>query len=84
MQDDITSLEFLSSEDHLIKNIRKWEFEVVSKWEVNIKLYVKQANLWEGARSYVWKFQYSLGAIFSFKSKNAPDKISASELNRNR
>jgi hypothetical protein len=57
MQNDITSLEkFLSSEEHLVKNIRKWEFEVVSKWEVNIQLYVKQANLWEGARYYVWKF----------------------------
>ena len=77
----VQTVEFLSSEEHLMKNIRKWEFEVVSKWEVNIKLYVKQANLWEGARSYVWKFQYRPGAISSFKSKNNPDKISACELN---
>ena len=57
VQDDITSLEkFLCSEEHLKKNIMRIELDVGHNWEVNTKLYVRQRNLWEAPRSYIWKF----------------------------
>ena len=57
VQEDLASLEkFLSSEDHLRNNIMKVEFEVTAKWKVNVRLHVKRTNLWEGPRSYIWKF----------------------------
>ena len=56
VQDDLTSLQkFLFSEEHLLQNISRSEFEIVSKWKVNVKLYVRTSKLWEGARSYIWK-----------------------------
>ena len=45
VQEDLSSLEkFLCSEEHLQKNIAKIEFEVMSKWQVDVKLHLKRTN----------------------------------------
>ena len=55
-QDDIISLEkYIYSEEHLKRNITNVEFDQVGHWEVQARLFVLKDNLWEGARSYVWK-----------------------------
>ena len=57
VKEDLSSLEkFICSEEHLRKNIAKIEFEVLSKWKVDVKLHVKRNNLWEGPQNYIWKF----------------------------
>ena len=55
-QDDINSLQnYIYSEEHLKRNIKKIEFEKLSRWEVSTKLFVLTNNLWEGPRAYLWK-----------------------------
>ena len=65
-QDEIDSLgRFLTSKDHLGRNISNISIESVFSDGVNyngtfehsvqVKLQVWQSNLWQGARSYVWK-----------------------------
>ena len=55
---------FLTNKDHLLRNIANFKFNYLSSREfrlnkfkhtVEVEVNVKTANLWEGARSYVWK-----------------------------
>ena len=54
---------FIASKEHLLRNIADVEFvhlssrELRSKYKhtVEVKIHVRTANLWEGARKYVWK-----------------------------
>jgi hypothetical protein len=56
-------LRFITSRDHLKQNNNNIEFEHVSTREfrtkfkhlVGVKINVKTVNLWEAARSYIWK-----------------------------
>jgi hypothetical protein len=64
-QDEIDSLvRFLTSKDHLSRNIDNIVYNVLSSREfrnerfkhtVQVQLNVKTANLWESARGYIWK-----------------------------
>ena len=65
-QDEIDSLgRFLTSKDHLKRNIANIHIERVFnnggndvgsyEHSVQVKLEVWRCNLWEGARSYIWK-----------------------------
>ena len=64
-QDEIDSLvRFLTSQDHLSRNIENVVYNVLSSREfrnekfkhmVQVQLNVKSANLWESARGYIWK-----------------------------
>ena len=54
--DDLTSLEkFIFSEKHLEDNIAKYEFKVLSNFEVTLLFQVKTDRLWENSRQYLWK-----------------------------
>ena len=63
--DEIESvIRFLTNSDHLKRNIRNIEYDYLSSREfrnnkfkhtVGLKIEVKTENLWEGARSYLWK-----------------------------
>ena len=56
LQEDLLSLEkFIFNQQHLQNNIGRLEFEVIAKWRVYVRLHVKNAKLWEGARPYIWK-----------------------------
>ena len=54
---------FLTCKDHLMRNIAHIEFNHLSSRElrsrfkhiIDVKIHVKTANLWEGARSYIWR-----------------------------
>ena len=65
-QDDMESLtRFITSKDHLKKNIAKIQFDRVyfegrnerGTYEhlVNVRMSVLRRNLWQGARAYIWK-----------------------------
>ena len=55
-EDDINSLRnFITSEEHLQRNIIRTELERVSKWEISVKMFVSTSKLCEGARPYIWK-----------------------------
>ena len=63
--DEITSVyRFIASKDHLIKNIADAKANHLSsrklrncnfKHTIGVVIIVKTANLWEGARSYIWR-----------------------------
>ena len=63
--DELESIyRFIASKDHLIKNIADAQARHLSSREfrhqkykhtVGVKIIVKTANLWEGARSYIWR-----------------------------
>ena len=66
MRDDIESMgRFVTSKDHLKRNIAKVEYDVITSdginsngtydYTVKVKILVFRRNLWEGARSYIWK-----------------------------
>ena len=53
----------IQSKDHLVNNIENIEYSYLStkefrtkfKHTVGLVIFVKTCNLWEGARSYIWK-----------------------------
>ena len=62
--EDIGSLaKILGSKDHLVNNVANFEYSYLSTKELRSKfkhtiglvIFVKTCNLWEGARSYLWK-----------------------------
>ena len=63
--DEIESIyRFIASKDHLIKNIADAQVTHLSSREfrnqkykhtVGVRIIVKTGNLWEGARSYIWR-----------------------------
>ena len=55
---------FVTSKDHLVKNIENIEFNYLSsrqfrsnkfKHTIQVSIKVKTASLWEGPRSYIWR-----------------------------
>ena len=64
-QEEIESVyRFVTSNDHLVKNISNVEINYLSsrhlrnskyKYTIEVKIKVKTANLWEGPRSYIWR-----------------------------
>ena len=65
MQDEIDSLvRFITSKDHLARNVNDVIYSILPSREcgnqnfrhtVQVQINVKTANLWEGARGYIWK-----------------------------
>ena len=66
MQDDIESMgRFVTSKDHLKRNVAKVEYDIISSnginsngtydYTVQVKILVFRRNRWEGVRSYIWK-----------------------------
>ena len=62
--EDVGSLaKILGNKDHLVNNIANFEYSYLSSKELRTKfkhtvglvIIVKTCNLWEGARSYIWK-----------------------------
>ena len=62
--DDINSLaKIIGSKDHLVNNVANFNYSYLSTKELRTKfkhtvglvIHVKTCNLWEGARSYIWK-----------------------------
>ena len=62
--DDINSLgKIIGSKDHLVNNDANFNYSYLSTKELRTKfkhtvglvIHVKTCNLWEGARSYIWK-----------------------------
>ena len=57
-EDDLRSLEkFIFSEKHLEDNIAKYEFKVLSNFEVYLLFQVKINRLWENSRQYLRKLE---------------------------
>ena len=65
-QDDLDSVaRFITSKDHLVKNIDSIQYDRISnhgmdnngtyEHSVQVRIAVRRKNLWEGARSYLWK-----------------------------
>ena len=65
-QDDLDSVaRFITSKDHLVKNIDSIQYDRISnhgmdnngtyEHSVQVRVAVRRKNLWEGARSYLWK-----------------------------
>ena len=65
-QDDLDSVtRFVTSKDHLKRNITSVEFDRVTfdgvdeggtfEHSVQLRIAVLQRNLWQGARAYIWK-----------------------------
>ena len=64
-QDEIDSLvRFITSKDHLARNVNDIQYSVLSSREfgdrkfkhtAQVMINMKTADLWEGARGYIWK-----------------------------